>query len=246
MSEFESQEQRPQKQRRPRDSELWIQRPIRKFRNMHRLPFRPDHEFFTLADRVVKSDRTLLGYDRLYVFWQVIRNVADVPGSVAEIGSYRGGSAYFIAESFIQWAGSEVPIHVFDTFQGHPEQAITEHDLLHTTGQFNLTSYEDVRSYLARFRLLEVHTGDVSVHLPGLAPDTTYRLVHLDADLYQPTITCLQYFGSRMSLGGVIVLDDYASAKCPGVPQAASEYLEHSDTFRVWDMRSGQLILVKQ
>jgi hypothetical protein len=54
--------------------------------------------------------RTLLGYDRLYVLWQAARNAAAVPGSVAEIGSYRGGSAHFIAKSFITFTGREVPL----------------------------------------------------------------------------------------------------------------------------------------
>jgi len=245
MSEIEEPgEQPPRKDRRPRDPDLWIHGSIKKHRHADALHFRPDNDFFRLADPIVRSQRTLLGYDRLYVFWQAVRNVANVPGAVAEVGSYRGGSAYFIASAFARRTGEEVPMHVFDTFEGHPQQAITEHDEFQTTGQFSATTYDDVREYLSAFRRLEVHKGDVSASLGDLG-EAVYRLVHIDTDLYQPTIVCLRYFGSRMSPGGVIVLDDYSSTKCPGVPMATFEYLEERRDFQIWDMRSGQLMLVK-
>jgi hypothetical protein len=208
------------------------------------LEFRPGPAFFELADPVVETKRTLLGYDRLYVFWQAIRNIANLPGEVAEIGSFRGGSAYFVASAFVAVTGEEVPMHIFDTFEGHPAQAITEHDL-HTAGQFNATSYDDVRAYLSAFRQVQVHKGDVSASLPHLQ-EAVYRLVHIDTDLYQPTVACLDYFGRRVVPGGVIVIDDYASRNCPGVPKAVLEYLERSDDFDAWDMRTEQLMLVKR
>jgi cephalosporin hydroxylase len=100
--------------------------PIESYRKRgSQLAYRPRHAFFELADRVVSDERTLLRYDRLYVLWQAAANVKSVPGAVAEIGSYRGGSAFFIASAVIHHAGAEVPMHVFDTFEGHPADAIT-------------------------------------------------------------------------------------------------------------------------
>jgi hypothetical protein len=247
MSDIDSPEQAAvAKDKRPRDPDKWTHRPMEKYRKgKHLLEFRPDPVFFGLADQVVASGRTLLGYDRLYVFWQAIRNVAAIPGAAAEIGSFRGGSAHFIASAFAEVTGAEVPMHVFDTFEGHPGEAITEHDPFHVAGQFSATSYEDVRAYLSPFQQLQIHKGDVSLSLPHLA-ESAYRLVHIDTDLYQPTIACLAYFGPRMSAGGVIVLDDYASKKCPGVPKAVVEYLQGTDAFHVWDMRTEQLMIVKR
>jgi hypothetical protein len=234
----------PKKDKRSRDPEQWIHRPIEKYRKgkgsfLHR----PGPEFFALADPVVQSQRTLLGYDRLYVFWQAIHNVASLAGEAAEIGAYRGGSAYFIASAWVAATGSEVPFHVFDTFEGHPAAAITDQDPFHTAGQFSGTSYDDVKAYLSPYSRLQIHRGDVLTQLPGLG-ETTYRLVHLDTDLYAPTKACLEYFGARMVPGGVFVLDDYASAKCPGVRAALAEFLEATDEYQAWDMRTEQLMLV--
>jgi O-methyltransferase len=232
--------------RRPRDPQQWFVRPIEKYRKGKlAYAFRPNPEFFALADLVIQADRTLLGYDRLYVFWQVLRNVADIPGSIAEIGTYRGGSAYFIASACTEIIGEELPFHVFDTFEGHPEAAISERDPHHRAGLFSATSYEDVREYLSRFARLQIHKGDVLNALPDLA-ESEYRLVHVDTDLYLPTKACLQCFGPRLPSGGVFVLDDYESKKCEGVRTAVGEYLQETDAFQVWDMRTEQLVLVKR
>jgi O-methyltransferase len=235
-----------EKEKRPRDPEKWIHRPMEKYRKGKKpLAFRPDAEFFRLADPVVTTGRTLLGYDRLYTFWQAINNVQDLEGAVAEVGSYRGGSAYFLASAFVAITGGEVAVHVFDTFEGHPGQKITEHDPFHTAGQFGNTSVQDVKAYLSPFTHLAVHQGEVSASLPHLE-ESFYRLIHIDTDLYQPTLDCLQYFGPRLVSGGVVVLDDYASGKCPGVPKAVVEYLEDTNEFHAWDMRTEQLMLVKR
>jgi predicted O-methyltransferase YrrM len=142
-------------------------------------------------------------------------------------------------------AGGEVPMHVFDTFEGHPAEAISEHDPFQSPGQFGGTAYDAVCEYLSPFTQLRIHKGDVLTSLPNLE-ESPYRLVHIDTDLYQPTIVCLDYFGQRISPGGVIVIDDYASKKCPGVPKAVSEYLARTDQFQSWDMRTEQLMLVKR
>ena len=209
------------------------------------MEFRPDAAFFVLADEVVGAGRTLLGYDRLYGLWQAIRNVSHVAGAAAEIGSYRGGSAFFIAAALEAVAGEEVPFQVFDTFEGHPSAALSARDSFHRAGQFSETSFDEVKAYLSRFARVRIHPGDVLTVLPSLN-DWPYRLVHLDTDLYEPTKACLEHFGLRLSPGGVIVLDDYSSEKCPGVRAALVEYLKQHDDYQMWDVRTEQLVLTRR
>jgi len=52
-----------------------------------------------------------------------------------------------------------------------------------------------------------------------------YAFVHLDVDLYEPTKASLEFFYARMPQGGVIVVDDYASATFPGARLAVEEFL---------------------
>lgn len=233
----------PTKNRLERDPERWFVRPMTKERKRD-FDFKPNQAFFRIADPVMEAKRTLVGYDRLYGLWQAAKNVTDVPGAAAEIGTFQGGSAYFLASALASLTGNEVPMYVVDTFEGHPEQAITDKDPFQAPGQFATTSYDDVRSYLAAFSRLQVHKGDAVALLPQL-PETAYRLVHIDTDLYQPTLVCLNYFGARLSARGIMVVDDYGQKKCPGVSQAVSEYLERTQGFSGFDVRTEQVLLVK-
>lgn len=93
--------------------------------------------------------------------------------------------------------------------------------------------------------LTTLHRGDVLNTLSELS-EAVYRLVHIDTDLYRPTRLCLDYFGARLSRGGVMVLDDYGSVKCPGVRAAVVEYLDGREDYQVWDLHTQQLVIVKR
>jgi len=209
-------------------------------------PIFDDEQFVALAQEVKSHGRTMLAQKRLWTLWQCVGNVADLDGYAAEVGSYRGGSAYFIAASFVARLGKEVPMEVIDTFEGHSPGKLSDRDSpIHTDGtKFLSTSYESVVEYLAGFEEVSVRKGEFSAVAPEL-PERIYRLVHVDVDLYLPTLDCLRYFGPRLVEGGIVVLDDYGSASCPGIRTAAEEYLSDGG-FQTWDTRSRQLVLVKR
>ena len=119
----------------------------------------------------IKGDHsTRLTRDRLGTLWQAARNVAAVPGAAAEIGSYRGGSAKFIAAAFRALLGHEVPVEVIDTFEGHPAEKLSEQDAAthRDPTRFTDTSYEHVVDYLAEFEQVTVHKGEFSQVAPSL------------------------------------------------------------------------------
>jgi O-methyltransferase len=204
-----------------------------------------DPEFRRVAKRTVADGRTLLGPERLWVLWQSANNAASV-GSlpVAEVGSYRGGSARFLAEAFRAALGKHVELHVIDTFTGHPEAALSDFDApVHIPGLFGDTSVDEVRAYLAGEPGAHVHVGAIADVCPEL-PDVTYGFAHLDVDLYQPMLTALRFFGPRLPVGGVLVLDDYDARKCPGVRAAAELYLsETAARFHSLSPHTEQLVL---
>ena len=70
----------------------------------------------------------------------------------------------------------------------------------------------------------------VEIH-PGYFPDSasavseeTFALVNIDADLYKPTKTGLEFFYPRLNPGGVLFVHDY-NEKWPGVMKAVDEFL---------------------
>jgi hypothetical protein len=162
------------------------------------------------------------------------------------VGSYRGGTAFFIASSFVARTGAEVRMEVIDTFEGHPAERVTEHDgeIHRDPSLFKDTSYEDVAEYLSQFVKLTVHKGEFKEVKPTLR-EQRYRLVHVDTDLYEPTSDCLGYFGDRLIEGGVVVVDDYVASDARGVRPAVDEYLAAHAGFQTWNPNTKQIVLVR-
>ncbi len=57
----------------------------------------------------------------------------------------------------------------------------------------------------------------------AFAPDNPnrYRFVHVDVDLYQPTLDSFEYFWPRLVPGGTMVCDDY---NWPGAKRAVETF----------------------
>jgi hypothetical protein len=202
-----------------------------------------DEQFGAAAAAVGK--RTKLDEDRLWILWQAARNAAMLELPLLEAGSYRGGSAWFLANAVRQRLGRELPLEAIDTFEGHPREAITESDhAYHEVGRFGDTRYEDVREYLSEFALATVHRGEFTAVAPSL-PHASYGLAHLDMDLYRPTSEALAFCAKRMPVGAIVVVDDYGSPKCPGIGQAVEEFLANEPGYQAWHPHTEQIVLVR-
>jgi O-methyltransferase len=180
---------------------------------------------------------------RLHVLWQSVRNTINVVGNVCEIGVYRGGSSYFLALAYKELGGNP-ELHAIDTFKGHADGTIRSVDTYHTVGMFSDTSYESVCDYLGKFANVSVHKGEFSSVAPKLG-GSRFRLVHIDTDLYQPTLDCLEFFAPKMSQGGLFIIDDYFGNKCPGVTRAVHEFCEFHPEYIFWYFHTEQIVLVR-
>ena len=71
------------------------------------------------------------------------------------------------------------------------------------------------------------------------------HFVHLDMDIYEPTIFALKFFNDRLVKGGVILLDDYGFDTCPGIPRAVQEFTETQPGYFGMSLLTGQYLLIK-
>lgn len=207
--------------------------------------FRKEEGFEALSSQTLAEKRTLLEHNRLLTLFHSVRNTQNLSGAVAEIGSYKGGSAKFIARTFAHF-GFKPPIHVFDTFTGHPDQLIETLDGEHTTpGLFSDTDAESVRSYLSDFENIQIHVGTIEERCSAVA-DEQFALVHIDVDIYSATVTCLNFFSPRIVGGGIFVIDDYGFSTCIGVKQAIDYFLTVNHEYTGWYLHTGQFVLQKK
>ncbi len=170
------------------------------------------------ALRAVREARTLsdtatspLECAELY---QAVRAVDRIPGDMVEVGVYRGGTA-----ALMLLASPDKHLHLFDTFAGLPH-AETFFDVGDYAG-----SIEDVRHTLRdNLHRVSFHPGLFPVSAGG-AEDLRFSMVHLDVDLYDSTLACLQWFWPRMSPGAVLISHDYPLLD--GVVRAFAEFFAH-------------------
>jgi O-methyltransferase len=202
-------------------------------------------EFHALVREVREDERTLLGADRLYVLWQAALNTVALGLPSLEIGTFRGGSARFLAGALRSHAGEERELHVVDTFEGHAAADTSDFERAHEPGRFADTSLEDVREYLSGFARLRVHRARFPEGAGDYVP-AQVGLVHLDVDLYTPTAAALALLADRAVPGTVIVVDDYGAVKTPGIVKAVEEFLAAGHPFQIWDVDSEQAVLVRR
>lgn len=159
---------------------------------------------------------TLLAEDRIQAIEKLVQQVNSLPGNMAEVGSYRGGTAYYINKY-----SKGKKVYLFDTFTGIPMQGELDP---HAVGDFGDTSYEEVKNYFSDSPNVVVTKGLFPDIAKGvIADDEKFCFVHLDVDQYESNKLSIEYFYDKVVPGGVIVFDDYGWLK--GIDQSVNEFM---------------------
>ena len=143
----------------------------------------------------------------------------SVEGDFAELGVYRGDTAAVLARHARRL---ERTLYLLDTFEGFDDRDLIGVD---SGGSkvFADTSLDAVRERVGeeRTQFISGYFPDTATQLPA---NGLYALVHLDADLYLPILSALQYFYPRMAAGGFIIVHDYNSLAWAGAEKAVDQF----------------------
>ncbi len=143
----------------------------------------------------------------------------NIQGDLAELGVYRGNTAYILA-SFARILDRTA--YLFDTFEGFDPKDLKGIDEA-IPHQFSDTSLETVRNFVGEENVVYVK-GYFPESAAQIPDDRRFAAVHLDCDLYSPMMSALEYFYPRMSEGGFIIIHDYSSLHWDGAESAADEF----------------------
>ncbi len=158
----------------------------------------------------------LLSLPEAYAIFAAVKQTAKVPGDIAEVGVYQGGSSKLICE-----AKGARQFHLFDTFEGLPPRR--DIDLAKFTEGEYAYALDSVREYLDAYSGITFYKGLFPETAASLSNDHRFSFVHIDVDLYESTRSCLEFFYPRMSPGAVLISHDYYAAS--GVKAAFDEFL---------------------
>lgn len=197
-----------------------------------------DREFIRLYESLVAPGNNH-SFDRKYVLDQLCKLALAVPGDTAECGSFRGATSHIICRKI---SGSGRKHHVFDSFEGLSAPG-KDDGVWWVPGSLS-ASEDTVRHCLRDFDFVEYYKGWIPERFSAVR-DRVFSLVHVDVDLYQPTLDSVAFFYDRMSPGGLMLFDDYGFSTCPGAKKAVDEFFARKNE-PVILLPTGQAFAVKK
>jgi O-methyltransferase len=207
-------------------------------------------ERFSLADQAIARQveaYTATSLERVCTLVQAVRYVLrhQVQGAFVECGVWRGGSMMAIALTLLELGVTDRDLFLFDTFEGmsaptendRTPDGVLAADLLIGSPQDNrngLWCYaglpevkENLRSTGYPEHRLHFVKGKVEETIPHLILEHA-ALIRLDTDWYESTLHELTHLYPLLSVGGVLVIDDYGAWQ--GARQAVDQYIsEHPE-----------------
>jgi hypothetical protein len=187
-----------------------------------------------IRDIVTTWPKQTVGVDEAYLIRSAVLATSKIPGDIAEVGVFRGGTARVICEA----KGSR-QLHLFDTFEGLPEPG--KLDEAFRKGQF-ACSLNDVRAFLNGCSGVHFHKGYFPAATGNAVKNARFSFVHLDVDLYESTKGALEFFYPRMPPGAIVISHDYV--EFPGVRSAFDEFFADKPE-PVVEMSGNQCLVVK-
>lgn len=163
----------------------------------------------------------------LYECYKMVQNVA---GHIAEVGVYKGaGTMLFAKLVHIYENEALTQVHGFDWFQGTGKGGDNDTSLVPEGGY--QSSYEEMMELIALQKLdhiIRIHNFDICKELKAFF--TTYKhlqfkLVFLDAGMYDVMQVAIPEFWNRMTPGGIMIFDQYSHELGPGETISIREFL---------------------
>ena len=195
-------------------------------------------EFVSLYNEI--SPFTLVSIDRCWTLSQMLAQAQSVDGDVMEAGVFRGGTALLLKKGMR--GGENRKLLLFDSFEGM--ETVSRATDRHREGEFADTSLDGVRNVVGAEPFVDYRKGWIPQSFAGLG-EAKFCFAHIDLDLYQSILDCLDFVYPRMPSGGVIVFDDYGFPSCPGARRAVDEFFA-GKLERPLALMTGQALVVKR
>jgi hypothetical protein len=184
---------------------------------------------------------------------QIVEHVVKgkIDGEYAECGCWKGHSSYLICKT-LSLNGYNKTYHIFDSFEGLSEKLPIDKHLRYEFSQekikeerrFFAATQEEVLRTLSGFNFVKLYKGWIPERFDEVK-DLHFAFVHIDVDLYQPTLDSLKFFYPRLLKGGAIVVDDYGLTGYPGCKKAIEEFLSDNDCGFFYEIPSGGCFIIK-
>jgi len=154
---------------------------------------------------------------------EFFKRTSEIRGEIVEFGIFKGNSFFrWIKFRDLLEQTNSRKIIGFDIFGDFPEANFEEDKIkrdafVEETKGGKSISYEEITDLLKKQNLqknVEIIKGDILQTLDQYIdnnPHLKISLLHIDVDLYEPSKIILEKLYSRVTKGGIIILDDYGA-----------------------------------
>jgi hypothetical protein len=201
-----------------------------------------DEEYKKVWSGFSQSDNNI--HERRFTLYNLAKSVTNIEGDTAECGVFYGAGSYLIMAA----SKGEKQHHIFDSFEGLSSPNVVDdarEDYVAKWAEGDLEVPEHiVKSNLNNFEGVKYYKGWIPERFPEVA-QSRFSFVHIDVDLYQPTLDSFEFFYDLLVVGGIMVCDDYGSTQCPGAYKAFNEFVGDKPE-EIAHLTTGTGFIVKQ
>ncbi len=205
------------------------------------LGFQRDRKFVEACGRNAGNAQERSLMLRLNTLAWAANHALKVPGDFVECGVWRGFCSAVIAD-YLDFDRVNKTFYLYDTFAGIPPEYDSEgHDspVLRDEGL-----YERVVDRFSRYPNVRVVRGVVPDSFADAVPKRV-AFLHLDMNSSKSEIAALEVLFDRVSLGGVIVFDDYGWVGYEAQQRAEDAFM-NARAQRILELPTGQGLLIRQ
>ena len=191
---------------------------------------------------------------KILSYWELYEKISDTPGDIIDCGIFKGSSLIRFAtyRNMINMPFAR-QIVGFDTFGKFPETDY-ENDkqkreqFVEQAGEESLNT-EQIRQVLNQKNLnrnIELVEGDINNTVPEFIdsnPNIRIALLHIDVDIYEPTVTIMESLYDHVVDGGIVIIDNYGDFD--GESTAVENHLGTSEDIRPMPYGVGGAYIVK-
>jgi len=199
--------------------------------------WREDEEFLKWYERIDCSNN-YRSLERKYTVRELLKLVEGISGDTVECGAYKGATSYLICQHAEIFSKTHC---LFDSFEGLSIPGVND-GAYWKEGDLT-TSEISCRETLHSFANVAYYKGWIPEKFHEVA-NRKFSFLHIDVDLYQPTLDSLIFFYPKMSSGAIIVCDDYGFLTCSGATLAMDEYFSGKE--KVLSLTTGQGVVIKR
>lgn len=180
---------------------------------------------------------------RAHVACWAANQAKSLRGDFVECGVNRGGLALTVM-NYVNFKTLDKKFYLLDTFCGLSEKYITEEEKKagRKPGGYN-ECYEAVKETFKEFKNVEIIRGTVPDTLCQVGAEKVAYLA-IDMNCVIPEIAAIEFFWDKLSLGAVVILDDYGWMQLELQKRAFDEFAERKST-KILQLPTGQGLIIK-